>query len=99
MKSLFVLIATTTNQTFLNYKKQAYLVFFSFLFFSSPAVCQWVNKIGGSGQEFGQDVKVDAAGNVFVTGNFSGTVDFDPGPYVYNLKSSCPCDRSDPGKP
>ena len=35
---------------------------------------------GGSG--FGVDVVVDEVGNTYVTGGFTGTVDFDPGPGV-----------------
>jgi len=35
-----------------------------------------------------QSVAVDPAGNQFVVGTFQGTVDFDPGPRVYNLTSS-----------
>ena len=35
--------------------------------------------MGGTGQDQGWSVAVDAAGNVFTTGSFSGTVDFDPG--------------------
>jgi hypothetical protein len=31
------------------------------------------------------DIKVDAAENVYVTGDFSGTCDFDPGPGVFNM--------------
>jgi hypothetical protein len=34
------------------------------------------------------DIKVDAANNVFFTGSFHGTVDFDPGASVVNLVSN-----------
>ena len=33
----------------------------------------------------GNSLTNDAAGNIYVTGNFSGTVDFDPGPGVANV--------------
>lgn len=33
------------------------------------------------------DLDVDQAGNVYVAGDFQGTVDFDPGPGVYELKA------------
>jgi hypothetical protein len=34
------------------------------------------------------DMFVDAAGNTYSTGSFSGTVDFDPGPGVFNLSAT-----------
>jgi hypothetical protein len=34
-----------------------------------------------------QSMKVDASGNVYATGGYNGTVDFDPGSGVYNLTS------------
>ena len=40
----------------------------------------WAIGVGGTGSDVGSDVEVDAAGNVFVTGRFSSTVDFDPVP-------------------
>jgi len=40
----------------------------------------WAKTWGGSGWDYGQDVAVDHAGNIFVTGAFYDTVDFDPGP-------------------
>jgi hypothetical protein len=41
-----------------------------------PAL-QWAKNIGGSE---GEKVVVDAAGNVYTTGHWGGTADFDPGP-------------------
>ncbi len=38
----------------------------------------------------GMDVDVDAAGNVFSTGEFGGTVDFDPGAGTYNISAGGP---------
>ncbi len=49
---------------------------------------QWAKNIGGVGKDFCNDVGVDFAGNVYSTGYFSDTVDFDPGPGVFNLIAS-----------
>ncbi|MFZ4521056.1 MAG: T9SS type A sorting domain-containing protein [Bacteroidales bacterium] len=39
----------------------------------------WARSIGGVNTDFGTSLSLDASGNVCITGNFSGTVDFDPG--------------------
>ncbi len=48
----------------------------------------WVNTaIGSSFLNYGYSVTNDPLGNVYVTGIFSGTADFDPGTGVFNLSS------------
>ena len=42
-------------------------------------------KFSGTGVKFLKGMAVDAIGNVFTAGMFSGTVDFDPSPAVTNL--------------
>src|SRR5688572_2925617 len=49
---------------------------------------EWVKSMGGSGVDFGHAIAVDNAGNVYVTGLFANTVDFDPGAGVFNLTSA-----------
>jgi hypothetical protein len=39
----------------------------------------WVNTWGGTGADAGNAVAVDHNSNIYVVGQFSGTVDFDPG--------------------
>lgn len=49
----------------------------------------WARGFGQSVDDTGYDIFVDAAGNVYTTGYFQGTVDFDPAPGVtYNLASA-----------
>ncbi|MBX2890242.1 MAG: SBBP repeat-containing protein [Saprospiraceae bacterium] len=45
----------------------------------------WAKQMGGSSNDYGNAIAVDALGNVYTAGQFSGTVDFDPGAGVFNL--------------
>ena len=48
----------------------------------------WAKRMGGTLSDIGNSLAVDGAGNVYTTGNFSGTVDFDPGAGTVNLISA-----------
>ncbi len=39
----------------------------------------WTRSFGGVGKDYGQAIAVDDLGNSYLTGGYSGTVDFDPG--------------------
>ncbi len=45
----------------------------------------WAKAFGGALSDIGASVTVDNAGNVISTGGFIDSVDFDPGPGVFNL--------------
>ncbi len=46
---------------------------------------QWAKGIGDVNSDYPQSIVSDADGNAYITGYFSGTVDFDPGPSIANL--------------
>ena len=45
----------------------------------------WAKQTGGSSCI---SIGIDANGNVYTSGNFYGTSDFDPGPDTYNMTSA-----------
>lgn len=53
--------------------------------FSPSGAFNWARQIGGPSLEAAADLTTDLSGNILVTGSFTGTVDFDPGPGVFNL--------------
>ncbi|WP_417264985.1 SBBP repeat-containing protein [Brumimicrobium sp.] len=49
----------------------------------------WVKQFGSSSNGYGSgyDITLDPNGNIYGTGRFAQTIDFNPGPDVYNLTS------------
>ena len=65
--------------------------FFMSLNFSNTAHAQnfaWAKSLGSGSNEEGSGVAVDATGNVYTTGYFTGSGDFDPGAGVTTLTSA-----------
>ena len=43
--------------------------------------------LGGTGSDNAVGIAIDSSGNLYITGHFTYTVDFDPGPDVLYLKT------------
>uniref|UniRef100_UPI0040490D7B T9SS type A sorting domain-containing protein n=1 Tax=Flavobacterium sp. TaxID=239 RepID=UPI0040490D7B len=50
----------------------------------------WAKNIGSTFNDYGTSISTDTSGNVYIAGNFQGTVDFDPSETIYNLTSVSP---------
>ncbi|MBK7692341.1 MAG: SBBP repeat-containing protein [Bacteroidetes bacterium] len=55
------------------------------LYSSKAQTYQWAKSIGATDEDMSKSIAVDGSGNVYTTGFFTGTVDFDPGPGTNNL--------------
>ena len=64
-----------------------FLFLFAFQAFPQAPNWLWANRIG-SVYDWGYSVATDASGNVFLTGVFAGTADFDPGAGTFNMTSA-----------
>ncbi len=60
----------------------------SIIKYSSAGLFQWAKKIGGTDDDRCLDIRADSYGNVFLTGYFNATADFDPDAAVVNLTST-----------
>jgi hypothetical protein len=63
------------------------ILFFSFITTLTFGQAEWAKSIGGASLDQGSDIVMDNFGNLYTTGFFEGTVDFDPGAGVVNLSS------------
>ncbi len=45
---------------------------------------KWARKFGGTQSDIGAVITIDKSNNIITSGTFSSTVDFDPGPGVFN---------------
>lgn len=52
----------------------------------------WAKSISGASSEAGHDITLDATGNIYITGYFYATVDFDPGAGTANLSNGTGAD-------
>jgi hypothetical protein len=47
----------------------------------------WAKLLSGTSINYYYSIGIVVPGNLYITGSFAGTVDFDPGPGIYNLTS------------
>jgi hypothetical protein len=60
--------------------------------FNSSGNLVWAIQLGGVGADRAACIKRDLQGNIYVTGSFSGTVDFDPGAGTASLSAAAGTD-------
>src|SRR5262249_14187951 len=53
--------------------------------YTAAGALAWARQFGGTSLDQGEGIAVDSAGDVYTTGSFSGTADFDPGPGIFPL--------------
>lgn len=70
-------------------KKTSYLLIAMFLVIisSNAQNYQWAKSMGGTNHDIANSITTDGSGNVYTTGSFYGTVDFDPNVGINNLTS------------
>lgn len=56
--------------------------------FNAAGACQWARNMGGTGSDFGWSIAQDAFSNVYTSGFFNTTGDYDPGPSSFTLTSA-----------
>jgi hypothetical protein len=61
------------------------MIFIGLTSYSQAPDISWYGQMGGTLSEIGRDIVTDNAGNIYLTGSYSGTVDFDPSTGVSNL--------------
>lgn len=53
--------------------------------YSPTGALLFANMVNGTGDDRANDIKLDLQGNIIITGNFGGAVDFDPSAGVFTL--------------
>src|SRR6185436_19051747 len=53
----------------------------------------WAKEFGGTNIDWPHEIELDASDNIYTTGAFGATVDFDPGPGTFTL-SGCGASQS-----
>ena len=72
----------------MKYNILLFATFICFSIFSQQSDKSWIKGLGGTLGEISYSVDADNNGNVFITGAFNGSVDFDPGINIFNVTST-----------
>ncbi len=75
--------SSTINNIYSNYGSKDIFI----LKLDTNANLLWVKTIGGTSQDYGKSIAIDNNDNIYVTGMFSGTVDFNTGAPILNYTS------------
>jgi len=68
--------------------------------YSTDGTLIWANRYGGPGNQFLDSLAVDSAGNILLTGQFDGSIDFGSGPLMAPPNGGAYLAKLDPtGKP
>ena len=67
---------------------------FSIGVFAQSQNFAWAKRMGGTGDDRSYAITTDASGNIYMTGSFQGTVDFNPGAGVFNMTSASVTDNA-----
>jgi len=68
--------------------------FLTFILYAQQSTLAWAKSTGGTSPYLGYEVNegpsvaIDASGNVYTTGYFTGTPDFDPGSGIFSLTAT-----------
>lgn len=77
-----------TSYTQPNFMKHFFTLFaLCMAYWAKAQTPQWAFKVGGSGTDAGISCQVAPNGNVYLAGNFTGTIDLNPGLGTYNVTS------------
>ena len=73
--------------------KKSILIIFLFVVTTHAIKAQaptwiWAKSIGDFGNVYSENITNDGSGNIYITGSYSDTLDFDPGPGISNLISN-----------
>lgn len=67
-------------------------IFFTSFYFglniSNAQTFEWAKSFGGVSNDIGRSITLDTLGNIYISGYFESTVDFDPGPGTFYLTSA-----------